>query len=201
MVVHAPLRLPRAGVLALTVLTLAAAAHLGAGGELPGPSIMMALAAVVGLSAVLLAGLKMTAPLLAAYLGGSQLSLHLAFSTLSASAVPGSEPSHHGLGLAATGPLMLESATSHRHLMADAGSPMTFAHVIATLATALLLARGEDALWALAAWLRPLNGPIDPVIIPPGFRQPPRTQRPVPLCAKVPVQTVVRGPPQGFGCS
>ncbi|MEV7473574.1 hypothetical protein ACIQF8_18375 [Pseudarthrobacter sp. NPDC092184] len=197
---HAPLRLPRAGVLALTVLTLAAAAHVGAGGQLPAPAIMMALAAVVGLSAVLLAGLKMTAPLLAAYLGGAQLSLHLAFSTLSAGAVPGSEPSHHGPGLAA-GPLMLESAATHQHLMADAGSPMTFAHVIATLATALLLARGEAALWALAAWLRPLNGPIDPVIIPPGFRQPLRTRRPLPPGVTVPVQTVVRGPPPRLGCS
>lgn len=199
MVVDAPLRLPRAGVLALTVLTLAAAAHLGAGGQFPTPAIMMALAAVVGLSAVLLAGLKMTAPLLAAYLGGAQLGLHLGFSTLSASAVPGSEPSRHLLELAATGPLTLESAATHRHLMVDAGSPMTFAHAIATLATAFLLARGEAALWALTAWLRPLNGPVDPVIIPPGFRQPLRAQQLFPPGPKVPVQTVVRGPPQRLG--
>jgi hypothetical protein len=33
---------------------------------------------------------------------------------------------------------------------------MFVAHVAATAVCALLLARGEDALWALAAWLRPL---------------------------------------------
>jgi hypothetical protein len=33
---------------------------------------------------------------------------------------------------------------------------MVAAHAVATLACALLLAKGEAALWALAAWLRPL---------------------------------------------
>jgi hypothetical protein len=34
---------------------------------------------------------------------------------------------------------------------------MLAAHVLATLFCALLLAKGEAALWALAAWLRPLT--------------------------------------------
>lgn len=198
---HAPLRLPRAGVLALTVLTLAAAAHLGAGGQLPALPILMALAAVVGLSAVLLAGLKMTAPLLAVYLGGSQLALHLGFAALSTTAAPGAGTAHHRFSPSATDPLILESAATHQHLMADAGTPMTSAHIIATLATALLLARGEAALWALAAWVRSLNGPIVPVTIPPVFCQPPASGRPVHPGGRVPVQVLVRGPPQGFGCS
>ena len=33
---------------------------------------------------------------------------------------------------------------------------MLLAHLVATAACALLLTKGEDALWALAAWLRPL---------------------------------------------
>jgi hypothetical protein len=33
---------------------------------------------------------------------------------------------------------------------------MLVAHILATAGCALLLAKGEDALWALAAWLRPL---------------------------------------------
>ena len=33
---------------------------------------------------------------------------------------------------------------------------MLVAHIVATAACALLLTKGEDALWALAAWLRPL---------------------------------------------
>jgi hypothetical protein len=33
---------------------------------------------------------------------------------------------------------------------------MLAGHALATLACALLLSKGEDALWSLAAWLRPL---------------------------------------------
>ena len=33
---------------------------------------------------------------------------------------------------------------------------MFLAHIVATAVCALLLTKGEDALWALAAWLRPL---------------------------------------------
>ena len=197
---HPRLRLPRAGAVALTVLTLAAGAHLAAGGQLPTLPITMALAAVVGLSAVLLAGLKMTAPLLTAYLSGSQLALHLAFSTLSNSVPSGSAMSHHGLSSASASSPVPECAASHPHLAAVAGSFMTFGHVVATLGTALLLARGDAALWALAAWLRPLIGPIVPAIIPPEFRDPPGTERGVVVGARVPVQVVVRGPPPGF-CS
>ena len=35
---------------------------------------------------------------------------------------------------------------------------MLAAHALATLGCALLLAKGEAALWALAGWLRPLAG-------------------------------------------
>ena len=37
-----------------------------------------------------------------------------------------------------------------------ASALMLGGHTLATLACALLLAKGEDALWSLAAWLRPL---------------------------------------------
>lgn len=194
---HAPMRLPRAGAVALTVLTLAAGAHLAAGGQLPTLPVTMALAAVVGLSSILLAGLRMTAPLLIAYLSGSQLALHLAFSTLSNSAAPGSVLSHHGLSTAAATSLALQSAAPHQHLVADTGSVMTFGHIVATLGTALLLARGEAALWALAAWLRPLLGPIVPATILPEFRSPPGIRPPVAVGARVPVRAAVRGPPTG----
>ncbi len=60
---RAPFRIPpRATAVAVTVLTLAVAAHVLAGGELPAFPVMTALAAVVALSAVMLAGRKMTAP-------------------------------------------------------------------------------------------------------------------------------------------
>jgi hypothetical protein len=44
---------------------------------------------------------------------------------------------------------------------------MIAAHAVATVATALLLARGERALGILAGWLRPLLGQPEPAAIVP----------------------------------
>lgn len=196
---RAPLRLPRAGAVALTVLTLAAGAHVAAGGQLPALPILTAVAAVVGLSAVILAGRKMTAPLLAGYLGTSQLVLHLAFSRLAnpGTSGPAVQP-HHGFTTPTWGPA--ETPAPYEHLAADAGSTMTLLHLAATLLTAILLARGEAALWALAAWLKPLHGIPETGTIPPRFRVQPARPRTVPVEAAVPGQIGVRGPPHKF-CS
>ncbi|MGN6442675.1 MAG: hypothetical protein ACTHL6_12355, partial [Arthrobacter sp.] len=43
---------------------------------------------------------------------------------------------------------------------------MLVLHAAATLVTALVLARGEAAVWALAAWLRPIIRILTPVVIP-----------------------------------
>ena len=194
-----PLRLPRAGAVALTVLTLAAGAHVAAGGQLPALPILAAVAAVVGLSAVLLAGRKMTVPRLAGYLGTSQVVLHLAFSRLADAGTsgPAGQP-HHGSTAAGWGPA--ETPAPYEHLAADAGSTMTLLHLAATLLTAILLARGEAALWALAAWLKPLQGILGTGTIPPRFRVLPARPRTVPVKAAVPGQVGVRGPPHTF-CS
>lgn len=168
---RAPLRLPRAGAVALTVLTLGAGAHVLAGGQLPALPIMAALAAVIALSAVLLAGRKMTAPTLAAYLSASQLALHQGFTTLSysSSSLPGA-PAHHGITHGSAAATVPEGAVPYGHLAADAGSAMTIAHAVATLVTALFLARGEDALWALVDLLRPLGGAVQAAAFPPALR-------------------------------
>ena len=48
-------------------------------------------------------------------------------------------------------------AAAHVHALASPTSILMLAtHALATAACALLLAKGEAALWALAAWLRPL---------------------------------------------
>ncbi|AFR31249.1 hypothetical protein [Arthrobacter sp. Rue61a] len=154
---RAPFRVPRAAAVAVTVLALAAGAHLLAGGELPAFPVMTALAAVVALSAVMLAGTKMTAPVLAGYLGTCQAGLHLAFSALSGAGSPLTGNSHHPGSVA--GPGIVEASVPHEHLSNDASPGMLGMHIVAVLVTALLMARGEAALWALAAWLRPL---IDP---------------------------------------
>lgn len=196
---RAPLRLPRAGAVALTVLTLAGGAHVAAGGQLPAPPILTALAAVVGLSAVLLAGRKMTAPRLVGYLGTSQLALHLAFSRLADAGTSGptGQP-HHGFATTAASSVPAQTPAPYEHLAADAGSTMTLLHLAATLLTAILLARGEAALWALAAWLKPLHGISETGTIPPRFRVLPAQPRTVPARAAVPGQVGVRGPPHRF---
>ncbi|HCN21187.1 MAG TPA: hypothetical protein DIT15_02890 [Arthrobacter bacterium] len=53
-------------------------------------------------------------------------------------------------GHAGDGPV--DGRARHCPRCADAGL-----HALATVATALILARGEAAVWALAAWLRPLT--------------------------------------------
>lgn len=166
---RAPWRLPRAAVVAGIVLGLAAGAHVLAGGLLPAPPVMAALAAVVTLTAMLLAGVKMTAPVLTAYLSTGQFLLHGAFSALSARSTSGSGPGRHahdGAPLQSHAP----DAVLHVHLATDDSPAMTGLHLVATLTTALLLARAEDALWALAAWLCPLPG-LTLGRIPPAFRQ------------------------------
>lgn len=195
---RAPLRLPRAGAVALTVLTLAAGAHVAAGGQLPALPILVAVAAVVGLSAVILAGQKMTAPRLAGYLGTSQLVLHLAFSRLAdgGTSGPDGQP-HHGFTTAASW-APAQSPGPYEHLAADAGSTMTLLHLAATLLTAVFLARGETALWALAAWLKPLHVIPGTGPIPPRLRVLPAQSRTVPVKAAVPGQVGVRGPPPRF---
>ncbi|QSZ51442.1 MULTISPECIES: hypothetical protein [unclassified Arthrobacter] len=157
---RAPFRIPRAAAVAVTVLALAATAHLLAGGELPAFPVMTALTAVIALSAIMLTGRKMTVPLLAVYLGASQAALHLAFSALAGAGTPRPGLSHH-LGMAA-GPGSGHGVVPHEHLSSDASPGMLGLHVAAILATALLMARGESALWALAAWLRPLLGLLKP---------------------------------------
>ncbi|MGG5173311.1 hypothetical protein ACQR35_14245 [Pseudarthrobacter sp. J1738] len=192
----APFRLPRSAAVTAVILALAAGAHTGAGGQLPPAPVMAACTALVLLGVVMVTRWKLTTPALAGILSAGQWMLHAAFSVLSgpASAVPAPGPHLHtaaaaGVRMAAVHDL------PHSHLPADLDPPMLGAHILATLVTAALLARGEAALWALAAWLRPLAGiPAVPILrtsptIPPAPRHAPirpwRTLRRHPL----------RGPP------
>ena len=156
---RAPFHALRSAMVALTVLSLAAGAHTLAGGQLPPPGILLALLALTGLAATTATRLKLNLPALAVILGAGQLVLHEAFTAFSGPALDGSAsgtaadaaPVPLSLGadstLAASGPELQLSLLS---LLMLAG------HALATLLCAALLARGEDALWSLAAWLRPL---------------------------------------------
>ncbi|WP_125610187.1 hypothetical protein [Specibacter cremeus] len=205
-----PFRLLRAGAIAGTVLVLAAGAHVLGGGALPAPLIMAALTALTILGATMATLARITLPAMTGLLGASQLALHQGFDLLGApaagSAMPAGPHAMHSaaemaaaLGSAAT----LQAATLHNAALQDAahmgGGPslaMIAAHTAATLLAAVVLARGEAALWALAGWLRPLFiAALATVPLPAAFRP-----RPVPAARPfLPWRSLringLRGPP------
>jgi hypothetical protein len=147
-------------MVAAVIVALAAAAHTFAGGELPAPGIMLAVLALTGLASTAATRFKLNFFALSALLGAGQVALHEVFSAFSAVA-PASAPSagHHGEPAALDGLQLhaVSAAGAHLHQL-DSPFPalMLGGHAAATIACALLLAKGEAALWSLAAWLRPL---------------------------------------------
>ncbi|WP_120522722.1 hypothetical protein [Arthrobacter celericrescens] len=150
-----PFHALRSGALALAVLSLAAGAHVIAGGTLPAFPVLLALLALTALATTLATRFKLGLPAVAALLGGGQVLLHEAFTALgpvAAGPVAEAPHVHHAVQLPVIG-----DAAQHLHgLDTSLGWFMLAAHVLATAASALLFAKGEQALWQLASWLRPL---------------------------------------------
>ncbi|MCI0141071.1 hypothetical protein KNN17_05695 [Arthrobacter bambusae] len=156
MTTRASFRILRTGVIGSLILGLAAGGHLAGGGRLPEPAILAALCALTVLPVAVFTRFRLSMPVLAAILGAGQAWLHWAFHALSDGAAPGVPPAsgHAGHAPAALPPEAFGAAAA---TPADqSGWQMFAAHAVATLVTALVLARGEHALSALAAWLRPL---------------------------------------------
>jgi hypothetical protein len=160
-------RLLRAAVVSTVILALSAGAHAVAGGSLPHPALMLGLAAVtmMGVTAGMRQSLK-AAPLVAVLAGG-QFALHHGFILLGTegSCTPVSEHLHHASGHAVTS-CVGGSPTGHEPASVGIGAAMLLAHLAATLVTAALIARGEEALTATAAWLRPLLALPEPAVFP-----------------------------------
>lgn len=161
---RAPFHALRSAMVALTALSLAAGAHTLAGGQLPPPGILLALLALTGLAATTAARLKLNLPALAGILGAGQLVLHEAFTAFSGPAL-GSSASGTAADAAPHHVASVHLTAGADSTLAAAGPDLQFSllsllmlagHALATLLCAVLLARGEDALWSLAAWLRPL---------------------------------------------
>lgn len=148
----------RAAMVAVMIVTLGAAAHVVGGGELPVPGIMLAVLALTGMAATAATRLRLNFPAMAALLGAGQLVLHEAFSAFSSPVGPiRADPAgHHPAASLAGLPLDTAGAPHLHDVDSWAASLMLGGHALATLACALLLAKGEAALWSLAAWLRPL---------------------------------------------
>lgn len=155
---RASFRLFRTGLIGSIIVALAAGGHLAGGGRLPEPAIVTALCAVAMIPVAILTRFRLSFPALAGLLGMGQLWLHWSFGALSAGAPAAVRArmveGHPGHATAAVPPEMLDPSMAGS--AAGMGGAMFAAHAVATLCTALLLARGERALFALASWLRPL---------------------------------------------
>lgn len=196
--VRTPFQALRAALVAATILVLAAGAHLLAGGQLPAPGILAAFLALTGLVSTAATRLKLNLATMTGLVGTGQVLLHealSAFSPPSARAFAGGSTTaahHPGLSVIAlpADHLQLSGPDSALALSMLAG------HALATLACALLLAKGEDALWSLAAWLRPLiQLPALPAQPPAAAPSMPRSDASLPLPRRNLRHDCRRGPP------
>ncbi|MFC7878944.1 hypothetical protein [Isoptericola sp. NPDC057391] len=170
-----------------TTLSIAAAAHLLAGGSLPGASLAwLVVVALTAPLAVWTARRRLTLPRLLPAMVALQLVQHTALSVLgaagagAAASTPPSTPlstvgaAADGHALHALGPGSLAPATGgglHLHHGDDAGTTswMLAAHAAAVLLTALLLAAGDRAAVNVAEHLRHVavlvRGPAAPPVV------------------------------------
>ncbi|MET3919119.1 hypothetical protein [Arthrobacter sp. UYEF20] len=166
---RAPFRLFRTGLIGSIILGLAAGGHLAGGGQLPQPAILTALCAVAMIPVAVLTRFRLPLLVLTGLLGAGQAWLNWSFDALSAAA-PATfpEPGAHGhAGHAAAGLAPGVFSQAMPSPAAGMDGAMFAAHAVATLGTAVLLARGELALSTLSAWLRPLVQLPQPFTIAP----------------------------------
>lgn len=162
MAAAAPFRLVRSSMIAASALSLASAAHTVVGGGLPEPLIFLAIAALTLLTCTFFSRWKLGALSILSLLAVSQLALHQCFEWFTMGSMPNPpQQDHHHNAL-----ILPLSSELPSHSVDSAGVGMLAAHIIATLVTALLVARGETALWALGDWLRPLLRVLAPILLP-----------------------------------
>jgi hypothetical protein len=153
------LRLFRAVLITGMAMSLATAGHVLGGGAVPGPGATAVLAILLVPPVAWLAGRQLSLLALLGVLGAGQLMLHTAFTALSPGDIcPQSwagQPPHHGPA-AGAGCAATDSAALSIHTGEGAAPDMTAGHLLALVSTAWLLHKGEQALWQLLAWLRPL---------------------------------------------
>lgn len=151
-----PFHFLRAALLSTGILTLATGAHVLGGGVLPPPGILLAVLALTVLAATTATRLKLSFAAMTAVLAAGQFALHEVFSVFSTPVFAAGHAAADAHHLSGTAIPVLEAAAHVHATDSPAGVLMLATHALATAACALLLAKGEAALWSLAAWLRPL---------------------------------------------
>lgn len=151
-------RLLRWAALGGSSMALAAAAHLIGGGRLPGVGVLTLAGALVGLVALTATVRRLRFPVLLGVLGAEQLGLHYLFSVASTLSPVGcvmthGVATHQAVSVGGAGVLSCALAPGGAAPAMTSGSTadalMLAGHVLATLATAWVLARGEAWLWRL----------------------------------------------------
>ena len=187
MPVTSPLRLTRAAAFTAVCLGLGVLAHLFNGGTVAPGALALGLPAVFA-AALPLSGGERTLRTILPLLATLQAVLHVLFAVSSHSSSAG----HVLSGYVLTGPPM----AGHAHLAPGVG--MLLGHGWAVVLTAVWLARGEAALWALLRRLavrltRIAADPAPPVLTPPTSPHPDEPRLPRSLAPRHCLTR--RGPP------
>lgn len=149
------LRLARTVAWTLAAGGLSTGAHLAAGGGLPSTGGMVLIVGLLLWSGLVLTQWRLGRAAMAVTLGGSQVVLHALLSAGHPDPTCAVGGGHHEMVLGcASGAEMSHTSPA-----------MVLAHTVAALLLALVLARGEEAVWFLAGLLRPvLPQPIRRVV-------------------------------------
>lgn len=206
-----PLRVARAALVATLVLALTALAHRVAGGALPDPLVLAALAAFTLAGTTAAARLRFTPARLVVLLGGAQLALHQALTVLTPGSchAVGGGAGHLAHLAASSGAVVcavpsVDGAASplHPEHLAASGAWMVAAHAAATVVLALVLAHGERALERFLTWVTPRGAlplPARATVLGRRGVAPARAVRVVGVWRSLRAPT--RGPPRAHGPS
>ena len=197
------LRVVRTVAVTAVVVGLAVAAHVAGGGRPPRALEVAGLALGTAYLCAWVVRRRLSLPVLGGVLAAGQWALHHAFDLLEASCAPVGAGAAHA-GHAAAG-VSCEPMATGAGLVAGphAAAPswvMLLAHVAATAVTAVVLAAGDRALWALcellATLLPALPRATAPVAVP-ARRSPDAAPAPRPRRAVLLRVSPRRGPPTG----
>jgi hypothetical protein len=163
------LRLTRAAFFAVSAVGLASAAHLAEGDDVPVGMALLSVPVVLIMINRLAAGRRGPIGLFLG-MGLTQVVLHLAFmvTSVASTCAPTSAMAAHGHLRS-----VCEPVGGHGDAVVQLwpSASMAAAHTLATVLLVLLLARGEAAVWALAACLRFRFVATAPVVHLPDVRQ------------------------------
>ena len=198
-------RLARAAAFGVATLALAAGAHVAGGGGLPSMTILALLAVPVSVAAVALTGHRCGPVQLLAAMTVAQVLLHQTLMALTVQAPGGMAGPMPPVSASAMGGHVMAQAEGWSVAVADGWSvTMTAAHVAATVVTALLLARGEQALWQLGQLVSRLLPvlPSEPIVVGRGCLQTPALVSVPGLRPSVASSGLgLRGPPARFAAA